>query len=76
MLVETARLFDKVLSKELDVDLVEVFVNRRDIDARFLTWKGGAILANLESTEELWIKRTEWQIGGFKVLREKAPFSV
>jgi actin-related protein len=67
------RIFDK-LPEALDVEIVEVFVNRRDIDARFLSWKGGATLATFETAEELWIKDSEWQLGGFKTLREKAPF--
>lgn len=71
---------------ELDVERVEAFVNRRfqlqspsftlfrDIDARFLSWKGGALLASFDTSDDLWIKNTEWNSLGFRAVREKAPF--
>jgi len=58
-----------------DVERVEVFNSRRDIDPRFVSWKGGAILSFLEGVEELWITRKEWERGGIRTLKEKISFA-
>jgi len=71
------RLEDKIfeqLPTSVDIDRVEVLVNRKDTDPRFLSWKGGAILTSLEVTKELWIKATDWSIGGMRCLKDKALF--
>lgn len=46
----------------------------QDMDPRMTSWKGAAILASLDTAQELWIRPNEWQQNGVKILRERAPF--
>lgn len=46
----------------------------KDTDPSTTAWKGAAIMSCLESANELWINRPEWQKFGVKVLRERSPF--
>ncbi|XP_032892447.1 actin-related protein 8 isoform X2 [Amblyraja radiata] len=56
------------------VENVEVLTRPKDMDARLIAWKGGAVLACLDTTQELWIHQREWQRFGVRMLRERAPF--
>ena len=53
---------------------VKLFPNMRDLDARFVAWKGGAVYAKLESTSEAWISVDDWMGFGVRALKEKIPF--
>ncbi|XP_065178580.1 actin-related protein 8-like [Sycon ciliatum] len=53
---------------------VDVIANPKDQDARFICWKGGAVLSFLDNTQELWIRAHEWLRFGPQLLRERAPF--
>ena len=44
------------------------------MDPGITAWKGAAILSCLESAQELWIGRHEWERIGVRLLRERAPF--
>jgi len=71
------RLEDSVFEKipELvDIETVEFLASHRNIDPRFLGWKGGAVLTLLDSMEELWIQHYEWESAGVRCLRERVPF--
>ncbi|KAK2507879.1 hypothetical protein MC885_017038 [Smutsia gigantea] len=46
----------------------------QDMDPRLIAWKGGAVLACLDTTQELWIYQREWQRFGVRMLRERAAF--
>lgn len=46
----------------------------KDTDPGITVWRGTAILSCLESAQELWIHRQEWEIIGVRILRERAPF--
>lgn len=53
----------------------KIFPNTRDLDARFLAWKGGAVFSKLESTAtESWISCEDWHMFGMKILKEKVAF--
>jgi actin-related protein len=69
------RVFEHVPAN-LELEKVEVVASKnfREIDPRFISWKGATVLALLESIEELWINATEWSLLGVRSLREKAPF--
>ncbi|XP_069592807.1 actin-related protein 8 isoform X2 [Ranitomeya imitator] len=56
------------------VENVEVITRPKDMDPRLIAWKGGAVLACLDTTQELWIYRREWQRFGVRMLRERAAF--
>lgn len=53
---------------------VTVIPPPRDMDPRIVTWKGMAVLARLESTQDMWIMRNEWKMFGMRALREKTYF--
>ncbi|XP_077371291.1 actin-related protein 8 [Festucalex cinctus] len=56
------------------VDNVEVITRPKDMDSRLISWKGGAVLACLDTTQEMWIHQREWQRFGVRMLRERAAF--
>ncbi|XP_034027574.1 actin-related protein 8 [Thalassophryne amazonica] len=56
------------------VDNVEVITRPKDMDPRLIAWKGGAVLACLDTTQEMWIHQREWQRFGTRMLRERAAF--
>ncbi|XP_077585494.1 actin-related protein 8 [Stigmatopora nigra] len=56
------------------VDNVEVITRPKDMDPRSISWKGGAVLACLDTTQEMWIYQREWQRFGVRMLRERAAF--
>ncbi|XP_072328584.1 actin-related protein 8 isoform X1 [Scyliorhinus torazame] len=56
------------------VENVEVITRPKDMDPRLIAWKGGAVLACLDTTQELWVHQREWQRFGVRMLRERAPF--
>ncbi|XP_056628218.1 actin-related protein 8 [Triplophysa dalaica] len=56
------------------VESVDVITRQKDMDPRLIAWKGGAVLACLDTTQELWIHQREWQRFGVRMLRERAAF--
>lgn len=56
------------------VDNVDVITRPKDMDPRLISWKGGAVLACLDTTQEMWIHQREWQRFGVRMLRERAAF--
>lgn len=54
--------------------MVEVIMSSKEIDSENTAWKGAAIMATLESAQELWIQAQEWEKYGVKLLREKSVF--
>lgn len=46
----------------------------QDLDPRMVCWKGAAILACLDTTQEMWITQREWKQFSVRMLRERAPF--
>uniref|UniRef100_A0A8C5DEN6 Actin-related protein 8 n=1 Tax=Gouania willdenowi TaxID=441366 RepID=A0A8C5DEN6_GOUWI len=56
------------------VDNVEVITRPKDMDPQLISWKGGAVLACLDTTQEMWIHHREWQRFGVRMLRERAAF--
>ncbi|WAR25144.1 ARP8-like protein, partial [Mya arenaria] len=45
-----------------------------DLDPEIVSWKGAALLACLDTTQELYIKQKEWNTFDVRMLRERAPF--
>uniref|UniRef100_G3WUL6 Actin-related protein 8 n=1 Tax=Sarcophilus harrisii TaxID=9305 RepID=G3WUL6_SARHA len=56
------------------VENVDVITRPKDMDPRLIAWKGGAVLACLDTTQELWVYQREWQRFGVRMLRERAAF--
>ena len=53
---------------------MEILVDPKDASSATTAWKGAAVLACLETAQELWISPLEWTKHGSKLLRERAPF--
>ncbi|KAL5473103.1 hypothetical protein EMCRGX_G027548 [Ephydatia muelleri] len=62
-----------VLTKGLED--MEIFTNPRDLDSSIVAWRGGAVLKCLDTCQELWIEKQEWEFSGVRLLRERAPFA-
>ncbi|CEH13638.1 Actin-related protein [Ceraceosorus bombacis] len=63
------------LQKDADsAPLATVIPSPRDMDPRILASKGAAVLARLESVGELWVFKEEWEMFGWRALREKSLF--
>ncbi|CAD5115283.1 DgyrCDS4276 [Dimorphilus gyrociliatus] len=59
---------------QLQPDSLEVLSHPKDVDARLVAWKAATVLCCLDSAQELWISRTEWQDFGTRIIRERVPF--
>lgn len=46
----------------------------KDIDPGNVVWRGASILSSLETAEELWISKSDFESLGIRILREKSPF--
>ncbi|XP_043505065.1 actin-related protein 8 isoform X2 [Polistes fuscatus] len=55
-------------------EILDIITQPKEMDPGITTWKGAAILSCLESAQELWIGREEWERFGVRILRERAPF--
>jgi len=58
----------------LHMESMDIISKPKDVDASLTSWKGGAILACLDSTQELWIWQKEWRQFSTRMLRERTPF--
>lgn len=54
--------------------MLTVILSVQEMEPDIVCWKGAAILACLDTTQELWIKQKEWDQFGVRMLRERAPF--
>ncbi|XP_059170744.1 actin-related protein 8-like [Physella acuta] len=61
-------------STRQQLDTMDIITKPKDMDSSFTSWKGGAILACLDTTQELWIRQQEWKQFSVRLLRERAPF--
>eukprot|EP01112_Ceratiomyxa_fruticulosa_P018566 TRINITY_DN5962_c0_g1_i5.p1 TRINITY_DN5962_c0_g1~~TRINITY_DN5962_c0_g1_i5.p1 ORF type:complete len:571 (+),score=123.60 TRINITY_DN5962_c0_g1_i5:643-2355(+) len=71
------RLINTLPVDQDSIEKVEVLLppTRKDIDPRFLGWRGGSVAASLESAREMWILRQEWVEGpALSILKERLPF--
>lgn len=53
---------------------MDIITAPKEMDPGMTVWKGAAISSCLESAQELWIAKEEWQQYGVRVLRERAVF--
>lgn len=58
----------------LKLDRVTVLPRPRDMDPRYVIWKGGAVFARLENFRDCWISKQEWEKYGEDLLRERSMF--
>jgi len=58
----------------LQLETMDIITKPKDMDSSLTSWKGGAILACLDSTQELWIWQKHWKQFSTRMLRERTPF--
>lgn len=63
------------LFKHFIIGHIEIINSPKDLDPQIVTWKGAAILAGLESSNELWINGKEWSSWSIRILKERAMFN-
>lgn len=51
---------------------VSVIPPPRNMDPDILAWKGLAVQAQLDSMQELWVRKADWDTLGYRALKEKA----
>ena len=70
------RVFEQLPTELAEIEKVEVASAEvtRNIDPRFLSWKGATIFCGLDSFNDCWLSKSEWELHGLRALREKAPF--
>ncbi len=52
-----------------------LYTHIQDMDSRFLSWKGGSVMSQLDAVQECYIERDEWYEMGPRLCRERLPFS-
>lgn len=55
-------------------DQMDIITSPKESDPEITTWRGAAILASLETAQELWITSEEWKKHSVTILRERALF--
>lgn len=46
----------------------------RDLDPRVLAWKGVSLLCRIESSTDLWIRSSDWEVLGSKAIKDRTMF--
>jgi len=66
----------RIIPSDLDLEKVEIVKTlRKDLDPRFISWRGAAVLCALDSVKtECWLKHSDWEQFGISALKEKVPF--
>ena len=57
------------------IERVEVLKLPRGVAAEWLAWRGGALLAGLDGSTDLWITRRDWVERGVMAAREACAFA-
>ncbi len=68
------KVFRRVTTLSPDVERVEVFSNRKETDNRNLVWRGASVVANVETSRDFWVLRSDYEAAGSRALKDKAPF--
>ncbi|EPZ34735.1 Actin-related protein domain-containing protein [Rozella allomycis CSF55] len=55
---------------------MEVLVSSKDMDPKYLSWKGATILAKIDSSKEFWISGEDWHNHELKSLQAKCIFPI
>lgn len=53
---------------------VSVIGAPREVDPRLLVWKGISVLARLESVNETWVSKEEWDVAGMRAVKDRSLF--
>eukprot|EP00742_Colponemidia_sp_Colp-10_P008437 GILJ01009140.1.p1 GENE.GILJ01009140.1~~GILJ01009140.1.p1 ORF type:complete len:641 (-),score=104.64 GILJ01009140.1:295-2178(-) len=54
------RLKERIARIDPNIDAVQVWVNPKDSDPRFLSWVGGSVIPRFDSAKDQWLWRSRW----------------
>ncbi|ODN84742.1 hypothetical protein L202_00622 [Cryptococcus amylolentus CBS 6039] len=43
----------------------------RGLNPKFVSWKGGSVMCHIESLQDMWIRRDEWEATGIRALKDR-----
>lgn len=61
-------------AKGIPIADVAIIPPPRGLNPRFVSWKGASVMCNLESLNDMWIRREEWEALGAKALKDRLVF--
>jgi actin-related protein 8 len=61
-------------AKGIPIDHVSIVPPPRNLNPRFVSWKGASVICNMESLGDMWIRRDEWEAVGARALKERCLF--
>jgi len=53
---------------------LEIIIKPKEIDAKFVVWRGGAVMSLLDTASDFWVSKLEWIKFGIRIVREKSAF--
>lgn len=56
------------------VQEVQIVPPPRNLNPRFVSWKGASVMCNLETLSDMWIRRDEWDAVGPRALKDRYTF--
>ena len=68
------RLPSLLRSRGQSVDNVSLLPPPRNVNPRFVSWKGASVMCNIEGLQDMWIGRDEWEALGERTLQNRCPF--
>ncbi|WVQ98665.1 hypothetical protein IAU59_005796 [Kwoniella sp. CBS 9459] len=57
--------------KGFPISDVSIVPPPRNLNPRFVSWKGASVMCNLESLSDMWIRRDEWEAIGGRALKDR-----
>ncbi|KIJ20923.1 hypothetical protein PAXINDRAFT_95903 [Paxillus involutus ATCC 200175] len=54
-----------------NMDKVQIIPPPKDVDPKFLAWKGAAVLGKMDSVADLWLTPADWDLLGMRGLKER-----
>ncbi|WVW83184.1 hypothetical protein I302_105202 [Kwoniella bestiolae CBS 10118] len=60
--------------KGFPISEVSIVPPPRNLNPRYVSWKGASVMCNLESLSDMWIRRDEWEAVGTRALRDRYLF--
>ncbi|WWC69531.1 uncharacterized protein I206_103473 [Kwoniella pini CBS 10737] len=60
--------------KGLPISDVSIVPPPRGLNPRYVSWKGASVMCNLESLNDMWIRKDEWDAIGIRALKDRYLF--
>lgn len=61
-------------AKNIPLEQVTIVPPPRNLNPRFVSWKGAGVMCNLESLNDMWIRKDEWEAVGARALKDRCLF--